>query len=56
MNAVQIAHIAHAAGRALQIEQADATIPVSVGWKDLDEEAKRSLVEGVQGVLAGNTY
>ena len=55
MIATQIARVVHEANRALQIEQADPTIPVSVDWDSLDEETRRSAVEGVQGVLNGNT-
>lgn len=55
MNATQIARIVHEANRAVQIEQADPTIPVSNVWDAMDEETKRSAVEGVQGVMDGNT-
>ena len=55
MIATQIAHVVHEANRALQIEQADPIIPVSPRWDATDEETRRSAVEGVQGVLNGNT-
>lgn len=55
MDAVQIAHVCHEANRAVQIEQADPSIPVSPSWEDLDEETRQSAVDGVQGVLDGNT-
>lgn len=55
MIATQIARVVHEANRALQIEQANASISVSPSWDDLDEETRRSAVEGVQGVLNGNT-
>jgi hypothetical protein len=55
MIASQIARVVHEANRALQIEQADPTIPVSRAWDDTDAETQRSAVEGVQGVLNGNT-
>lgn len=55
MIATQIARVVHEANRALQVEQADPSIPVSPSWDDLDEETRRSAVEGVQGVLNGNT-
>jgi hypothetical protein len=55
MNADAIAHVCHEANRALQIEQADPTIPISPLWEDLDEETRLSAVSGVQGVLDGNT-
>lgn len=55
MIATQIARVVHEANRALQIEQADPTIPVSARWDATDEETQRSAVEGVQGVLNGNT-
>lgn len=51
MIATQIARVVHEANRALQIEQDDPTIPVSVSWDDLDEETRRSAVEGVQKIL-----
>lgn len=55
MIATQIARVVHEANRALQIEQADPTIPISASWDDTDPETQRSAVEGVQGVLNGNT-
>jgi hypothetical protein len=55
MNADAIAHVCHEANRALQIEQADPTIPISPLWEDLDEETRLSAVSGVQGVVDGNT-
>lgn len=51
----QIAHVCHEANRALQIEQANPAIPVSVHWEDLDLETQASAVEGIVGVLNGNT-
>lgn len=53
-NEVLIARVCHEANRALQIEQADPTIPVSEPWDSLDEETKRSAIDGVRGVLSGN--
>ena len=50
-----IAHVCHEANRAIQIEQADETIPVSPLWEDLDEETKESAIDGVIGVLNGNS-
>lgn len=50
---IQIAHVCHEANRALQIEQADPTIPVSPLWEDLDDETRASAVDGVAAVLAG---
>lgn len=55
MLATQIARVVHEANRALQIEQADPAIPVSRSWDETDEETRRSAVEGIQGVLNGNT-
>lgn len=55
MTPEQIAHVVHEANRSLQIEQADPTIPVSARWEDLDAETKASAVDGVLGVLGGNT-
>jgi hypothetical protein len=51
----EIARVVHEANRALQIVQSDPTIPVSPGWDDLDAETRRSAVEGVAGVLNGNS-
>jgi hypothetical protein len=45
MIATQIARVVHEANRALQIEQADPSIPVSPSWDDTDEETQRSAVE-----------
>jgi hypothetical protein len=51
----QIAHVVHDANRALQIEQADPTIPVSPLWEQTDAETQRSAIGGVEGVLIGHT-
>lgn len=51
--ATQIAHVCHAANRALQIEQNDPTIPVSPRWDKLDEETRQSAIQGVQNILDG---
>lgn len=51
----QIAHVVHDANRALQIEQADPTIPVSARWEDLDAETKASAVDGVVAVHDGSS-
>jgi hypothetical protein len=53
MTATQIARVVHEANRALQIEQNDPTIPVSPSWDDLDDETRRSAVEGVTNILTG---
>lgn len=53
MTAEAIAHVCHEANRAVQIEQADPTIPVSPLWEDLDQETRESAIDGVQNVLAG---
>lgn len=53
MTASQIARVVHEANRALQIEQNDPTIPVSPSWEDLDDETRRSAVEGVTNILTG---
>lgn len=55
MIATQIARVVHEANRALQFEQQDPTIPVSPAWDDTDEETQRSAIEGVQGILNGNS-
>lgn len=53
--ASSIARVVHEANRALQIEQADPAIPVSRSWDNTDVETKNSAIEGVLGVLGGNT-
>jgi hypothetical protein len=55
VNDQQIARVVHEANRAVQIEQADPTIPISPSWDDTDPETQRSAIEGVRGVRAGNT-
>lgn len=50
-----IARVVHEANRALQIEQADPSIPVSRPWDETDAETQQSAVEGVWGVLDGTT-
>lgn len=55
MDVTKIARVVHEANRALQIEQADPTIPVSPAWDDLDSETRQSAAEGVTGVMGGNT-
>jgi RyR domain len=51
----QIARVVHEANRALQVEQADPTIEVSLPWDDTDLETRVSAISGVEGVIAGNT-
>lgn len=51
----EIARVVHEANRAIQVIQADPTIPVGPPWDDLDEETKASAISGVQGVIDGNT-
>ncbi len=53
MHAKQIARVVHEANRALQIEQADPTIPVSPVWAELDEETRQSAIDGVHHVMGG---
>lgn len=53
MDSMKIARVVHEANRALQIEQADPTIPVSVSWDDLDEETRQSAINGVEAVKGG---
>lgn len=55
MKPEQIARVVHEANRALQIEQADPAIPVSPSWDELDPETSSSAIEGVLGVMGGNT-
>jgi hypothetical protein len=53
MSSEAIAHVCHEANRALQKEQNDPTIPVSVKWEKLDEETRASAVQGVANILGG---
>lgn len=53
MSAEQIAHVCHEANRALQKEQNDPAIPVSVKWSKLDEETRQSAIQGVRNILNG---
>lgn len=55
MNVGQVARVVHEANRALQIEQDDPTIPVSVSWDELDQETKDSAIDGILTVLNGAT-
>lgn len=55
MDPVQISRVVHEANTALQVEQADPTIPVSPHWDSLDPETRESAVDGVRGVMAGNS-
>lgn len=55
MNNIDIAHVCHEANRAVQIIQADPTIPISPAWEDLDEQTRESAASGVAGILTGNT-
>ncbi len=49
------ARICHEANRALQIVQADPTIPVSEPWDSVDAEMQESAVRGVIGAVRGNS-
>lgn len=51
----EIASVVHEANRALQVVQADPTIPVSVHWEELDTETRNSAIDGVTNVLQGAT-
>lgn len=55
MDNIDIASVCHEANRALQVIQADPTIPVSAHWDDLDEQTRESAASGVAGIKAGNT-
>lgn len=55
MDAHAIAHVCHDANRALQIEQADPTIPISGTWEHLDAETRQSAIDGVEFALKGAT-
>jgi hypothetical protein len=46
-----VARVCHEANRALQIEQADPTIPISPCWDELDEETRQSAIQGVTAQL-----
>lgn len=50
-----IARICHEANRALQAVQADPGIAVAPPWDDCGAEMQASVIDGVQGVLNGNT-
>lgn len=51
----QIARVCHEANRAVQIEQADPTIPVSAEWALLDDETRESAINGVLAAQHGMT-
>jgi hypothetical protein len=53
MSPNQIARVVHEANRALQIEQADPSIPISRPWDDTDAETQASAVDRVRAVLEG---
>lgn len=55
MSPAAIARVVHEANRAVQVEQADPTIPVGPHWDDLDLETRASALDGVHAVLAGAT-
>lgn len=55
MTPEQIARVVHEANRAVQVEQADPTIPVSPHWDALDPETRASAIDGVIAVQAGAT-
>jgi hypothetical protein len=50
-----IARVVHEANRAIQIIQDVPGISVSPEWDKLDGETRESAIDGVYGVLAGNT-
>lgn len=55
MTPEQIAQVCHEANRAVQVIQADPTIPVSPPWDETDRETQESAIEGVRGALNGAT-
>lgn len=55
LTAPQIARVVHEANRALQLEAPADGIPVGPEWDLLDAETKKSITEGVQNVLNGQT-
>lgn len=52
---MQIARVVHEAVRAIQVEQADPTIPVAAPFDEITDEMKQSIIEGIAGVRAGNS-
>ena len=50
MKVGEIAQVVHEANRAIQVIQADPTIPVGPHWEDLDNETRQSAVDGVHKV------
>ncbi|MGW5267179.1 RyR domain-containing protein [Rhodococcus sp. NPDC003994] len=50
-----IANVCHEANRVAQRIFGDPAVPVSAHWFDLDDETQRSVLDGVDGILAGNT-
>lgn len=55
MEVSAIAHVCHEANRALQIEQADPTVPVALPWAEAGTEQQASIISGVIGIQNGNT-
>jgi hypothetical protein len=51
LNANEIAQVCHEANRGFQLVQNSPTNPVSPPWTELDEETRRSAVDGVFKVL-----
>lgn len=49
-----VARVCHAANRVIQDVQGDPGIEVSPPWGVLDPETRQSIIDGVQGVMAGN--
>lgn len=54
-SAEHIARVVHAANREIQAANADPAVPVAVEWDALDEVTRRGVLDGVHGVLDGNT-
>lgn len=55
MKLLAIARVVHEANRAVQIEQADPSIPITAHWDEIGHEMQDSAFQGVVGVVNGNT-
>lgn len=55
MSPEKIARVAHEANRGYQTVVPDVTIPVAPPWDLLPGEMRKSIIEGVQGILDGKT-
>ena len=53
MNAEDIAYVCHEANRAIQIIQADESIPLAPSWDKATAEMQESVIDGVEKILSG---